>query len=184
MRPAVFLDRDGVIIEDRCFLSDPRDIRLYPGSREALRALREAGFWVIVVTNQSGVARGTFSEARLLEIHCRLAELLGDGRPHAFFYCPHHPEDGCVCRKPRPGLFYQAARNFPIQRKGSWAIGDRPRDLWPGFMFGARTILVRTGHGREHKLQECPPGTREAVDLREAVHRILRMMGEVPRAWR
>jgi len=156
LRPAVFLDRDGVVIEDSHYLADRSRVRLLPGAAEAIATLNRTGWPVVIVTNQSGVARGLFGEDDVAEVHDHLAELLrGYGaRIDAFHYCPHHPEGAvaryrvdCSCRKPRPGMLVRAAESLGIDLAASWLIGDRVSDLAAGAAVGCRTVLVRTGHG-------------------------------------
>jgi D-glycero-D-manno-heptose 1,7-bisphosphate phosphatase len=155
-RPAIFLDRDGVVIEDSHYLGDPSRVRLVPGAAEAVALLNRAGWVVVVVTNQSGVARGMFTEADVAAVHEHLAELLrGYGaRVDAFHHCPHHPEAEvaeyrvvCACRKPRAGMLLRAAGELGIDLAASWMIGDRVSDLEAGAAAGCRTALVRTGYG-------------------------------------
>jgi D-glycero-D-manno-heptose 1,7-bisphosphate phosphatase len=156
LRPAIFLDRDGVIIDDVHHLSTPSQVQIIPGSAEAIAALNRAGWPVVVVTNQSGVARGLFTLDVLHAVHRRISEqLLGKGaRVEAYFFCPHHPAAEvaeyrleCSCRKPRPGMLQQAARELGLELSSSWMIGDRDTDLQAGAAAGTRTILVRTGYG-------------------------------------
>jgi D-glycero-D-manno-heptose 1,7-bisphosphate phosphatase len=177
-REAVFLDRDGTVIEEVRYLGDPAQVRLIPGAAEAIRRLNDAGVLVVLVTNQSGVARGYFPESRVWDVHARLAELLAErgARIDAYFYCPHHPTEGvgryrvaCECRKPRPGLLLAAARQLDIDLARSWVIGDKPCDAEAGAAAGCRAILVRTGHG-----VELPPEADAVADLGEAVGVCLR----------
>jgi D-glycero-D-manno-heptose 1,7-bisphosphate phosphatase len=155
-QPAVFLDRDGVVIEDSHYLGDRNRVRLIPGSAEAVARLNRAGWPVVIVTNQSGVARGLFTEDDVDDVHAHLAELLrGYGaRIDAFHFCPHHPEAeiaryraDCDCRKPQPGMLLRAAGDLGIDLAASWMIGDRVTDLEAGAAVGCRTVLVRTGYG-------------------------------------
>lgn len=145
VRRAVFLDRDGVIIKDMDYLSRPEDLRLLPGAARALRALRRAGYKTIVVSNQSGVARGYFTEAALRRVHAALRRRLGTARPDAIYYCPHGPDDGCACRKPGIAMLRAAARRFKLDLTASWMVGDKRSDVLAGRRAGCRTILVRTG---------------------------------------
>lgn len=150
-RRFVILDRDGTINVERRYLSDPAKLALLPGVAPGLRTLREIGLGLIVVTNQSGIARGFFNHARLERVHDRLHELLGavgvelDG----VYVCPHGPDDGCPCRKPRDGLVVTAARELGFQPERSFVIGDKPCDIELGQRIGATTLLVRTGYGAE-----------------------------------
>lgn len=155
-QPAVFLDRDGVVIEDSHYLGKPEQVRLVPGAAEAIASLNRSGWPVVVVSNQSGVARGMFAEADVHRVHAHLAELLcGYGaKIDAFHFCPHHPEAElaafrieCACRKPKPGMLVRAAAEMRLDLKRSWMIGDRVTDLQAGAAVGCRTVLVRTGYG-------------------------------------
>jgi D-glycero-D-manno-heptose 1,7-bisphosphate phosphatase len=154
--PAVFLDRDGVVIEDGHYLGSPDRVRLVPGAAEAVAALNRSGWRVVIVSNQSGVARGMFTERDVDSVHSHLADLLhGYGaRIDAFHFCPHHPEGEvpeyrltCECRKPSPGMLVRAAAELRIDLGASWMIGDRVTDLEAGAAAGCRTVLVRTGYG-------------------------------------
>jgi D-glycero-D-manno-heptose 1,7-bisphosphate phosphatase len=156
-RPAVFLDRDGVVIEDSHYLGDIDRVRLVPGSAEAIAAINRTGRAVVVVTNQSGVARGLFPLAAVTAVHDHIARLLAGhgGRIDAFHFCPHHPEAeviefraACACRKPKPGMLVRAAAELNLDLSASWMIGDRESDLEAGAAAGCRTVLVRTGVGR------------------------------------
>ncbi len=147
----VILDRDGTIIVERHYLSDPAQVELLPRTAQGLRRLCEMGLDLLVITNQSGIGRGFFDEARLKLIHARMIELLHhegvvlDG----IYYCPHLPDDQCDCRKPRPGLLHLAARekDFPLQ--ACFVIGDKACDIELGQQVGATTLLVQTGYGKQ-----------------------------------
>ncbi|MBM3979152.1 MAG: HAD family hydrolase [Planctomycetes bacterium] len=168
-REAVFFDRDGTLIEEAHYLADPDCVRLIPGAADAVRALNAAGALVIVVTNQSGVARGYFPESRVDEVHERLSRLLAEfgAKVDAYYYCPHHETTGsCDCRKPKPGMLLTAARDFDIDLARSWMIGDKACDAGAGVAAGCRTLLVRTGHGA------TLPGA--VADVGEAVSVVLR----------
>jgi len=151
MRGGVFLDRDGTINEEVEYLSNPQNLRLIPGAAQAICLLNEVGIPVIVVTNQSGIGRGYFTETRLDEIHRTLIKRLASQNAHldAIYYCPHHLEDGCDCRKPEPGMIMQAAEEHNIDLRRSWVIGDKISDLRAGWRVGCKTVLVLTGYGRE-----------------------------------
>ena len=145
---ALLVDRDGVINHDSPdFIRSPADWRALPGSLEALATAHRAGYHVVVVSNQSGIARGLLSAAQLNAVHRRLCVELAcfGGRIEAFFFCPHAPADGCVCRKPQPGLLLAAARRFGIDLARTPFIGDRASDVMAARRAGARPILVRTG---------------------------------------
>lgn len=157
---AVFLDRDGTIIEDVNYLSDLRDITWIKGAKEAIKALNEAGYKVIVVTNQSGIARGLLDESLLQKVHQTINDNLRqiEARIDGFYYCPHHPDIGsaqykkiCSCRKPEPGLIYQASQDLDIDLERSFLIGDNLRDIEAGLRAGLASILVLTGKGKNFK---------------------------------
>lgn len=184
MRRAVFVDRDGTIIEERGYLGRLDLIAPFPYTADALARLRRAGYLVVVVTNQAGVARGYFSEAFVNEAHRHLDTLLAPqgAAPDAYYFCPHHPEgvvEGyrvvCRCRKPSPGMVEQAARDWDIDLSRSFVVGDKWLDVGLANQAGARGILVRTGYG-EAAAGAPPPGVRaECVvpTLREAADYIL-----------
>lgn len=148
-RRFVLLDRDGTIVVERNYLSRPEQLELLPGAAEGLRALREMGFGLVVITNQSGVGRGYFSAAELDRIHSRLREMLAaegvtlDG----IYCCPHTPEDNCDCRKPKPGLALAAARDLGFDPASAIVVGDKACDIDLGRNIGAATFLVNTGYG-------------------------------------
>jgi D-glycero-D-manno-heptose 1,7-bisphosphate phosphatase len=153
---AVFLDRDGTIIDEVNYLSRVEQVRLLPGAAGAIRRWNAAGVRVVVVTNQAGVARGMFPEVRVGEVHAHLSAVLAaaGARVDAYYYCPHHATAGvgeyrvaCDCRKPRPGMLLAAARDLGLDLSRSWMVGDKPCDLEAGAAAGCRTVLVRTGYG-------------------------------------
>jgi D-glycero-D-manno-heptose 1,7-bisphosphate phosphatase len=145
-RPAVFLDRDGTIIEDVGYLRSPDQVRLLPGAAGAVRRLNERGLLALVVSNQSGIARGLLTEEDYHRSERRLDELLASSGAHVdgYYFCPHLPEvsGDCECRKPGTLLYHQAAQRFDIDLRRSWWVGDRARDVLPAAKFGARGILV------------------------------------------
>jgi D-glycero-D-manno-heptose 1,7-bisphosphate phosphatase len=158
-KPAVFLDRDGTINREVNYLWRPEQLELLPGAAEGLRQLRQAGFCLVVITNQAGVARGYYGEADVHRVHERLQEMLqarGAG-VDAFYYCPHHPEGQgayrktCSCRKPGTGLFERAAQEMGFDLRQCYVVGDKASDILPGVELGCRTILVRTGYGQAHQ---------------------------------
>lgn len=177
VKRAIFLDRDGTINVEKNYLIDPAELVLFPGVGEALRRGSEAGYLLVVVTNQSGVARGYFTTSEIDALHDHLQQEL---RPYgvqidAFYHCPHHPEHGggrCRCRKGAPGMLLQAAQEHQIDLSASWMIGDKRSDIEAGSNAGCRTILVRTGYG-EQEGQGLPPATLIADSLTEAVELIL-----------
>jgi D-glycero-D-manno-heptose 1,7-bisphosphate phosphatase len=154
MNKAVFLDRDGTINEEVGYLTDLSMLRLIPGASSAIKRLNESGFKVVVVTNQSGVARGYFTESFVQETHERILQMLYDAGAHVdgIYYCPHHPTTGnplytmvCDCRKPGTGLIDRAARDLTIDTSISYVVGDRWSDVELGQRAGAHTVLVRSG---------------------------------------
>jgi D-glycero-D-manno-heptose 1,7-bisphosphate phosphatase len=156
-RPAVFVDRDGTLIEECGYLSRLDAIHLFPFTVDAVRLLNRAGLAVVVLTNQSGVARGYFDEAFVRETHRVLGARIaaGGGRVDAFYYCPHYPDakieryrQACECRKPGPGVLRRAAADLSLDLSRSFAVGDRWSDVEAGRAAGARGVLVRTGFGR------------------------------------
>jgi len=148
-RRFVILDRDGTLIEEREYLSDPDEVALIPGAGAALRDLQQMGLGLAVITNQSGVGRGFFDLDRVNLVHRRLQRLLAaEGvRLDGLYVCPHAPEDGCACRKPRLGLIRQASAELGFNVNESIVIGDKPADIEMGRCAGAMTVLVRTGYG-------------------------------------
>mgnify|MGYP006280367835 CR=1 FL=1 len=158
MSPVILLDRDGVINEDSdLYIKSPDEWRPIPGSLEAIALLGQRGVKVMVLTNQSGIARGLFERATLEQIHARMrlaVQALG-GRIDDIFFCPHGPDEGCSCRKPRPGLFQQAADKYRLDLNNVPAVGDSYRDLEAALAVGARPILVKTGKG-ERTLAQHP----------------------------
>jgi D-glycero-D-manno-heptose 1,7-bisphosphate phosphatase len=152
-RRFVLLDRDGTINEEVGHLSDPSDLRLIPGSADAIRRLRSAGLGVVIVTNQANVGRGLLSTDALEEIHARLRTMLdAEGtQVDAILHCPHAPEEGCDCRKPAPGMAVDAAARFSFDVAQAYVIGDHAGDAGMGRAIGATTFLVLTGHGVEER---------------------------------
>lgn len=143
---AVFLDRDGTLIEDTGYLSDPAGVRLLAGAAAAVARLNSAGWRVIVVTNQSGIARGLLSETQYRAVEQRMEELLqeGGGRIDGHYFCPHLPEitGPCDCRKPGTALYHRAANDFGLDLASCWWVGDRERDVEPAIALGGRAILL------------------------------------------
>lgn len=157
-RRAVFLDKDGTLVRDVPYNVDPGRIELLPGAAEALATLVRAGFALVVVSNQSGVARGYFEEAALAGVERRLRELLDPTSAPLLgcYFCPHHPEGtapsyaiACVCRKPRPGLLLRAAADHGIDLDQSWLVGDILHDIEAGRRAGCRTVLIDNGNETE-----------------------------------
>jgi D-glycero-D-manno-heptose 1,7-bisphosphate phosphatase len=166
--PAVFLDRDGTLIEEKFYLSDPEGVVLIPGTAGALSDLRDAGFTLVVVTNQSGIARGLYGEHEYHAVAKRLDDLLAEaGSPvDATMYCPHHPAVGpaCECRKPATGMHRQAAAELGLNLADSYYVGDKVADVTPAQELGGVGVLVRTGYGEEEAAR-VPAGTAVVEDL-------------------
>ena len=182
---ALFVDRDGTINEDIGYVSRPEDLIIYPWAAEAIRLVNESGMKAIVITNQSGIARGLYTEETLNHIHGRLREEIArDGAElDGIYYCPHHPRIGdkryrqiCDCRKPHPGMLHRAAREHHIDLTRSFVIGDKSSDMNLATNSGAKGVLVLTGYGRETQEDRerwpCDP-VLVADNLLEAVRLIL-----------
>jgi D-glycero-D-manno-heptose 1,7-bisphosphate phosphatase len=180
-RSAVFLDRDGTIIEDVVYLRDPDDARLIPGAAQAIKRLNDRGILAIVVTNQSGMARGLVSRHQYQAAERRVDELLqAEGaKLDAHYFCPHLPEltGPCDCRKPGVLLYRQAAEQFNIDLRASWWVGDRLRDVLPAETLGGRGIVVLTGAGQDEAREEKAGAFAQTVDLAGAVDLILKRVG-------
>jgi len=171
----VFLDRDGTLVEDRGYVHRVADYRLLPGVAAGLARLRDAGFRLAIVTNQSGIGRGYFSAADYERFQAHLvADLAERGlRIEASYHCPHTPEASCGCRKPAPGLLERAARELGAELARSWVVGDQLRDLELARRAGcAGALLVRTGRGDESE-PEVPTEALRADDLEAAAELIL-----------
>ena len=184
-RPAVFLDRDGTLIKDIGYLRDACDMALYPWTVDAVRALNQAGLPVVVITNQSGVARGLLTEAMLEDVHRHLSSVVEAGlaRIDAYYYCPHHPDatvatyrTRCDCRKPGCGMIARASSDLDLDPVRSFVVGDKWVDVGAARAAGARGILVRTGYGATEESQPPLDLTADIVvdNLIEAVGWILR----------
>lgn len=165
---AAFLDRDGTVIEEANYLADPAAIVFVSGAFEALRLLRDAGYRLVIVTNQSGIARGLFSLAEYRAVESRMAELLAaEGiRLDGVFFCPHHPDYSgpCDCRKPGLGMYHDAARNLDVDLAASVYIGDRVRDVLPAIALGGHGILVETSAAASI-VEQVPDGVESVPDL-------------------
>lgn len=173
-KPAVFLDRDGTLIEEVNYLSRVEDLRLFPFTADAVKQLKDNGFLVIVVTNQSGIGRDVYDETSMHAIHNQIQVELA-GAIDGFYFCPHLPCDGCRCRKPNLGMIEAACADFEIDMGNSWMIGDKKIDVETGHNAGIRNALVLTGYGRKHKttLEYLPDVIAE--DLMEAVREIIEL---------
>jgi D-glycero-D-manno-heptose 1,7-bisphosphate phosphatase len=187
LRRAVFLDRDGTIGEELGYVNHIDRFQIFPYAAEAIRQLNRADIPVIVVTNQSGIARNIFPESLVHEVHKKMvAELAAGGAwIDGIYFCPHKSEDACECRKPNPGLLERAAREHALDLHGSWIVGDRYADLEMGHTAGTRGILVMTGYGRgEYELhRDAWPRQPDklAENLKDAVLKILKNGGGEPR---
>lgn len=171
-KPAVFIDRDGTLVEEVNFLSRVEDLRLFDFTRVAVEQLKSAGYLVIVVTNQSGIGRGIYDEAAMHSIHERMQSVLG-GAIDAFYFCPHLPNDGCECRKPGLGMINAACDEFAIDLSSSWIVGDKKIDVETGVNAGIKNAMVLTGYGSDHRavLEHSPDIV--ADDLLAVVSQIL-----------
>ncbi len=173
MTRAVFLDRDGTLMEDTHYCGDPADVRVYPGVPDALRKLREAGFRLFIITNQSGIGRGLITEAQYRAVQDELLRQIGPGLIEASYFCPELPAAGSPRRKPEPGMVLEAAAEHGVNLAASYFVGDKSDDIECGRRAGTRTVLVLTGYGAE---QRCAPGFT-AADFPEAAEWILRAPG-------
>ncbi|MBV8886420.1 MAG: HAD family hydrolase [Chroococcidiopsidaceae cyanobacterium CP_BM_RX_35] len=174
---AVFLDKDGTLIEDVPYNVDPERVQLTQGAVEGLQLLNASGYQLIVITNQSGVARGYFPELALVAVEARLRQLLADaGVPLAgFYYCPHHPDGvvqefakNCSCRKPEPGLLLYAADKHNINLAQSWFIGDILNDVEAGHRAGCKTVLIDNGNETEWQMSQQRSPHYIVTDLTKA----------------
>lgn len=167
-RPAVFLDRDGTLMEEVNYCREPALVRLFPDVQEGLRRLHAAGFRNVIVTNQSGIGRGRISEEEFKAVQARLLELIGGEWIDAVYFCPDLPDQPSTRRKPLPGMILEAARELNLDLKGSWMIGDKAADVQCGVAAGVRSILVRTGYGHSEnpdKAAFVADSFRSAVDF-------------------
>jgi D,D-heptose 1,7-bisphosphate phosphatase len=163
---AVFLDRDGTINEEVGYMDSLEKLKIIPEAFESIRLINQNGMKAVVVTNQSGVARGFFSEDFVQTVHVLIQKQLKARQAFidAFYFCPHHPTEGqgvylqtCNCRKPAPGLLFKAADEMEIDLGRSYMIGDMPKDIEAAKRAGAKGILVRTGYGQEHRAFDVEP---------------------------
>lgn len=171
-RKAVFVDRDGTLIEEVNFLSRTEDLRFFSFTDEAVKLLKENGFLVVVVTNQSGVGRKIFTETAMHEIHEAIQAKLSE-KIDAFYFCPHLPDEGCICRKPKTGMITQATTDFEIDLENSWLVGDKAIDVEAGRNANLKTALVLTGYGKQAVEQLENQANLTAENLLEAVKEIL-----------
>lgn len=171
----VALDRDGTIIEERPYLSDPLAVALLPGAARGLRALQGEGFRLVIVSNQSGVGRGYFGAAAVERVNQRLLELLANEGValDAVYFCPHRPSVGCRCRKPSTGLLERAARDAGAAPDQAFVVGDKECDIAMGRQAGATTFLVRTGWGLDTETAGAVRADFVADDLERAAAMII-----------
>lgn len=157
LHPAIFLDRDGTMNEDVGYLDRLERLSLFPYTIDAIRLLNRAGYKVVVVTSQAGIAHGSLTEDFLADLHGVIAQRVADagGRVDAFYYCPHHPQavveryrTDCECKKPKPGMILDAARDLSLDLAKSFTVGDRWRDVEMGVTAGTKAIIVETGYGK------------------------------------
>lgn len=175
----VLLDRDGTIIYDKHYLSDPDGVELLPGAVEGLRRMEEMGFKLVVLTNQSGVGRGYYTHDDVAACNERMTELLAAQGVEiaSVYYCPHAPEDECRCRKPAPGLMEQAAQAHGFDPNDAFMVGDKQADMGVGRNTGATTILVRTGKGAEQE-ERCRDLADHVVDDLRGVASLLQQLSQ------
>lgn len=170
LSPAIFLDRDGTLMQDVDYCGEARDVHVFAGVPEALAKLKENGFKLIVVTNQSGIGRGYFTEKQYREVEKEVGRQIGAGLIDATYFCPHLPAAGCECRKGSPALVLQAARDHQLDLPRSYFIGDKQSDLECGRNAGTKTVLVRTGYGKQTPVELAD---FEADDLTAAASLII-----------
>ena len=144
LKPAVFLDRDGVLTEEKSYITVMEDFKIFSYAADCIKRIHNKGYYAIVITNQSGIARGLLTEKVLQEMNRYLILQTG---VDAVYYCPHHPDAGCNCRKPQKGMFDMACRDFVIDTEHSYMVGDRAGDIIAGQNIGVRTILLESGYG-------------------------------------
>lgn len=175
---AVFLDRDGTVSEEVGYMYDESLYKVFPWTGEAIRRVNLNGMKVILATNQSGIQRGYFTESTMHSVHDRLREEIAKAQAKldSVYFCPHRPDTGCECRKPQPGMLFQAQRDLGLDLARSYMVGDRYLDVRTGKAAGAMAVLVLTGDGikeyEQHKNAEIQPDF-VAKDLAEAVDFIL-----------
>jgi D-glycero-D-manno-heptose 1,7-bisphosphate phosphatase len=180
LKVGVFLDRDGTIIQEKGYLSDPEGVELIPGVARGIRLINHLGLRTVVVSNQSGVARGYFPVSVVEEINKRVQLLLGErgASLDGMYYCPHHPDDRCTCRKPEPGMLELAAKELRVDLPSSYMVGDKADDIGAVHLVGGKGIVVLTGYGTEElKTWQGDPPDFVAQDLLEASYWILLQEG-------
>lgn len=171
-KKAIFIDRDGTLIEEVNYLHKVEDLRFFDYTDEAVKLLKERGFLVIIATNQSGIGRKIYTETDMHNIHEAIQNFLTE-KIDAFYFCPHLPDSGCSCRKPNLGMIERACKDFEIDLENSWMIGDKKLDVELGINGKLKTALVLTGYGEKHFNQLEKKPDIVADTLIEAVRRIL-----------
>lgn len=164
----VFIDRDGTLIEEVNFLHRVEDLRYFPFTDESVKTLKENGFLVVLVTNQSGIGRGIYTVDDMNSVHERIQADLTE-KLDAIYFCPHLPDADCQCRKPRLGMIEAAMADLPIDLENSWMIGDKNLDVELGLNAGIKPIMVMTGYGKKHFPELARPPYAVAENLIEAV---------------
>jgi D-glycero-D-manno-heptose 1,7-bisphosphate phosphatase len=171
-KPAVFLDRDGTLIEEVNFLHRVEDLKYFPFTDKAVALLKASGFLVVLVTNQSGIGRGIYSADDFHAVNEQIQNDLSE-KLDAVYFCPHLPDAGCRCRKPNLGMIEAASADFTIDFERSWMVGDKKLDIEFGRAAGLRSILVLTGYGAKDREKLDPPPEIVAADLLEAAKIII-----------
>lgn len=173
-KPAVFLDRDGVLVREKGYIASVEELEIFPFAKECVRKIHEKGYHAIVITNQSGIARGLFTEDTLFQMNRFLME---ETDVDAVYYCPHYPKGKiepfcreCSCRKPQTGMFMQAERDFSLDFTHSYMIGDRAGDVLAGLNAGVKTVLLESGYGTKRlefpvKADYVLPDLRDVLDF-------------------
>jgi D-glycero-D-manno-heptose 1,7-bisphosphate phosphatase len=166
LKPALLLDRDGVINEEVEYLHDPKDLVMVPGVGETIAAMNRRGVPVVVITNQAGIGRGMYEVEAYRRIGDAIAAALSteQAKIDGWYFCPHRPDEGCACRKPRPGMLLTAARDLALDLNASVLVGDKATDLEAARAAGCRTVLVHTGYGRLEEQRLIAGGRADLVD--------------------
>jgi histidinol-phosphate phosphatase family protein len=174
-KPGLFLDRDGVINQECHYLHDPKDLVMIPGVAEAIATINRRAIPVVVVTNQAGIGRGYYDVAAYESVNRAIAQILSASAAHvdAWYFCPHGPDAGCTCRKPLPGMLLSAARDCGLDLSRSVLVGDKTSDLQAARAAGARTVLVRTGYGREVEAELLAKGSDLADQVCDSLREAL-----------
>lgn len=175
IRKAVFIDRDDTLCIDVPYCRDPKDLRLFPGAGEAVKKLNDAGFIIVIITNQSGIARGYLTEEDLAQIHEKMKKDLEKvgARVDGIYYCPHHPNDKCDCRKPSPFMVQKAAQDLGLSLERSYVVGDRLMDVQLARNANSKAILVKPPHPLEEFKEAAKNADHVSINLTDAVDWIL-----------